>query len=402
MSAAGNAGNTVNDRRIVLWLVGGLFVLMLAFVLFGPKKDENDPEPTTYNAGSEGIEAAYLLLPELGYVAQRWESPASGLSNVDAAHATLILTEPKLPVQGVKALRQEIADFLRRGGWVVATGPTGALLLPDGKTDVPMSLIKGLCYSKPSGDGALAKAGQVPMREPVRWAAEGAAYRVEQRCGQDAVVVRYPVGVGEAIWWSSPMPMTNAGLSDDPSLKLLLASVGAPGRTILFDEYMHTCRDSVGDTLKGLPWAALWWQLAAVAALLVFSFSRRSGPLRTAVTMPRTSPVEFAESMGVLYQRAGATPAATEAARGRLLEFLRDQCGIPRELLRGQTPEVAQVLAERFGGDWREIDQHLAQASVAREITAKSALKLVQSLDDDLVRLQELMRTHKPLAVVHR
>jgi hypothetical protein len=215
------------------------------------------------------------------------------------------------------------------------------------------------------------------------------------------------VGAGEAIWWSSPMPMTNSGLSDDPSLKLMLASVGAPSdggkpRTVLFDEYMHTYRDSVGDTLKGLPWGALWWQLAAVAALLLLSFSRRSGPLRTAVTMPRTSPVEFAESMGVLYQRARATSAATEAARGRLLEFLRDQCGIPRELLRGQPPEVAQVLAERFGGDWREIDQHLAQAAVTGEITAKSALKLVQSLDDDLLRLRELMRTHKPLAVVNR
>jgi hypothetical protein len=399
MSGSGNSGN---DRRTVLWLVGGLFVLMLAFVLFGPKKDENDPEPTTYNAGSEGIEAAYLLLPELGYGARRWESPTSGLRTVDAAHTTLILTEPKLPVKDVKPLRQAIAEFLKRGGWVVATGPTGALLLPDGKTDVPKTLLTGLCYTRPQGDGALARAGQVPLREPVRWAATGPAYRVEQRCGDDAVVVRYAVGAGEAIWWSSPMPMTNAGLGGDPSLKLLLASVGAPGRTVLFDEYLHTYRDSVGDTLKGLPWGALWWQLAAVAALLVFSFSRRSGPLRTAVTMPRTSPVEFAESMGVLYQRAGATPAATEAARARLLEFLRDQCGIPRELLRGQTPEVAQVLAERFGGDWREIDQHLEQAAIAREITPKSALKLVQSLDDDLLRLRELMRTHKPVGVVHR
>jgi hypothetical protein len=324
------------------------------------------------------------------------------LRTVDAAHATLILTEPKLPVKDVKPLRQEIAEFLQRGGWVVATGPTGALLLPDGKTDVPKNFINGLCYTRPQGDGALARAGQVPLREQVRWAAEGTAYRVEQRCGQDAVVVRYAVGAGEAIWWSSPMPMTNAGLSDDPSLKLLLASVGGPGRTVLFDEYMHTYRDSVGDTLKGLPWDALWWQLAAVAALLVLSFSRRSGPLRTAVTLPRTSPVEFAESMGVLYQRAGATPAATEAARGRLLEFLRDQCGIPRELLRGQTPEVAQVLAERFGGDWRELDQHLAQAALTGQITAKSALKLVQSLEDDLLRLRELMRTHKPVGVVHR
>jgi hypothetical protein len=401
MKASASASSSANDRRVVLWLLAALFLLMLAFVIFAPKKDENDPEPTTYNSGSQGIEAAYLLLPELGYSAKRWEQPSADLRNVDAANTTLILTEPKLPVKDVKELRQSIAEFLERGGWVVATGARGALLLPDGKTDRPRNLVEGLCYTKPQGNGALARAGEVPLLEPVRWSAISSAYHVEQRCGEDAVVVRYRVGLGEAIWWSSPMPLTNAGLSDDPSLKLVLASVGVPGRTVLFDEYLHTYRETVTDTLKGLPWHALWWQLGAVAALLLLSFSRRSGPLRTIVMLPRTSPVEFAESMGVLYRKAGATQAATEAARGRLLECLRDQCGIPRELLRGPAPQVAQILTERFSGEWRELEAHLEQAGTAGMLAPKSALRLVQSLDDDLGRLQEMMRTHQPLAVVH-
>jgi len=200
------------------------------------------------------------------------------------------------------------------------------------------------------------------------------------------------------------MPLTNAGLSADPSLKLALASIGPPGRTVLFDEYLHTWRESIGDTLRGLPWWSLTWQCVAVALLLLFSFSRRSGPLRMPVYLPRTSPIEFAESMGHLYSKAGATQAATEAARARLIEFLRDQCGVPRELLRVQPPVIAEALSERFGGQWTEVEQHLAQAASAAgtALAPKSALKLVQALDADHRKLQRLMQTRRPVNVVNR
>jgi hypothetical protein len=322
---------------------------------------------------------------------------------VDAAHTTLILTQPKLPIKDLKPLRQAIAEFLDRGGRVLATGASGALLLPGGSTS-KATIFDGLCYTKPEGSGALAKAGEVPMLEMVRWAADGAEYRVEQRCGPDAVVVRYRVGQGEAIWWTSALPLTNQGLSDDPSLKLALASIGPPGRNVLFDEYMHTYRESITDTLAGLPWWPMIWQMAAVAALLLFSFSRRSGPLRMVIPMPRTSPIEFAESMGHLYAKAGATQAATGAARGRLLAFLHEQCGVPRELLRGQHPPVAQALAERFGGEWGEVEVHLEQAREAEStgLAPKSALKLVQMLDGDYARLERMMQVKQPVGVVHR
>jgi hypothetical protein len=245
----------------------------------------------------------------------------------------------------------------------------------------------------------------------VHWEDKGADYkvRVEQRCGADAVVVRFRVGEGEAIWWSSAMPLSNQGLSADPSLKLALASLGTPGHTILFDEYMHTWRDSVRSTVAGLPWWSLALQSIAVALLLVYSFSRRSGPLRLPVTFPRTSPIEFAESMGHLYGKACATSAATEAARGRVLDFLREHCGIPREQLRAQPPAVAETLSGRFGGEWTDLEQHLRQAAEIGEqsfgekpLAPRSALKLVQSLDADFRRLRETMQMHRPLGVIKR
>ena len=401
--SASISGKSMSDKGVVMWALGGLVLLVLLFAIFGPSKDPDDANPTTENAGSRGIKASFLLLPELGYKADRWDAPATDLRNVDAAGTTFILTEPKLPIRDVKPLRQAIADFLKRGGRVLATGASGALLLPDGKTDKPLNVYEGLCYSQPRGNGALAKAGSVGFDDIVRWGAAGKQFVVEQKCGADAVVVRFRVGEGEAIWWASPMPLTNAGLANDPSLKLALASIGPPGRTVLFDEYLHTERETLGETLTGLPWPWLIWQSVAVAALLLFSFSRRNGPLRAPLGVPRTSPTEFAQSMGRLYQKAGASQAATEAARGRLLEYLRDQCGLSRETLRAQPPHVATELAERFGGRWDQIDQHLEQAANAQStgLPPKLALKLVQSLEADHARLHGYLLTSGAKVVVH-
>ncbi len=382
----------ITDRTFMLRLIAAMFVLTLIVVIVSPKNDDTDPEPTTYNAGTRGAKAAYLLLPELGYTARRWEQPPSALAQLDAPHTTLILTDPSVSVKDVAGVRALVADFLHRGGHVLATGPSGAVLLPDGATAPPNTVLHGLCYTKPEGPGPLAAAGQLPIDDQVRWASPAPQFHVEQRCGSDAVVVRFAVGKGEAIWWASPMPLTNAGLSDDPSLRLLLASLGPPDRTILFDEYLHTWHDTVFKDLKALPWWPLGLQCAAVALLLLLSRSRRNGPLRMPVYLPRTSPIEFAESMGHLYAKANAIPAATAAARNRLLETLRLQAGIPRELLKPDAPQVAQVLAARYPGDWTLLDQHLAQSAPAAVATLapKSALALVQALDADTHRLQHL------------
>ncbi len=397
------------DRAIVLWLGAAILVAIILFSIFGTSQEDNDPEPTTYNSGSHGMKAALLLLPRLGYPDRRLETPLSALHGLDPAQTTLILTEPILPVKGLKPLQAEIAAFLAHGGRVIATGRTGAELLPDGQTDKPTRILEGLCFTIPEGGGALAAAGQLSIDEPVRWSAEGPQFRVEQRCGRDAAVVSYRVGQGEAIWLSSPMPLTNAGLNDDASLKLLLAALGrandpthapAQPRTVLFDEYLHETRESITDTLRGLPWWPLAGQLAILAVLLVLSRGRRAGPLRRPIHLPRSSPIEFAQSMGRLYSRAGATEAATGAAYAKLVEYLRDQCGIAREILHQPAPAVSHALSERFGGDWNDVETHLHQAHHSGPLSPKSALQLVQSLEADHQRLQQQILNRRQQALV--
>jgi hypothetical protein len=386
------ANSSKSDRKLVLILAGAVVLVIVFTALFSPKPDD-DPQPTTYNSGSHGIKAAYLLAQSLGYDARRWDEPPAKLSEVDAARTTLVLAEPILPVSSLKQTQTDIQSFLQRGGRVLATGASGARLLPGGETASSTRLATNFCYTQPEGSGPLARAGKVagkvPMDAPVRWTAQGPEFRVEERCGPDAVVVRYPYGAGEAIWWSSPTPLTNAGMKNDPSLNLALASLGpldpAHPRAILFDEYLHQERESLGDLLRGLPWWPLAWQALAVAVLLVVSFSRRNGPIRVPLAVPRTSPVEFADSMGHLYRTANAVEAPLATARAQTLRYLAEDCGLSHTLLRQPPRSIADALSDRIGGDWAALAEHLEAAARPAESapTGKAALKLVQALERD-------------------
>ena len=109
------------DRRLFLGILAAMLVVIVAFSVFAPPNDDTDLSPTTYNSGSAGTKAVYLLLGELGYGAHRWEAAPDDLKNVDAAKTTLVLAEPNFPTEGSKEVQADVANFLSRGGHVLAT-----------------------------------------------------------------------------------------------------------------------------------------------------------------------------------------------------------------------------------------------------------------------------------------
>lgn len=377
------------DTRIVLWVCVGVLAVICVGAFFAPAREDNDPVPSTWNTGAGGAKAAYRLLGELGYTTERWDKPAAALSESDAAHTTLVLAGSQL--SDLSKEKAAIADFVNRGGRVVATGVYSALLLPQAQVGAPGHIYTALCYTTPQSLSAMGRAGQLAIPVPIRW--QGTDASVDQACGDDAVVVHYPVGAGEIVWWSSSVPLSNRGLREDANLRLLLASVGAPARRVLFDEYIHGAREDLWTTAKGTPVIALCWQLAAVALLLVLSFGRRSGPIRSLVRTPRTSPLEFAESMGALYQKAGARDVAVGAAERRLTEFLHHEGGIPRGTLRSAPDEIVAAVAARF---FYATPNFAADLKAAREsefskLSAKGALELVRRIDGHIASLRAIM-----------
>jgi hypothetical protein len=388
-----SSGAGASDRKLFLIVGGAILALIVAVSLFAPAKTQEDTRPTTTNTDPRGAEAAYLVLERLGRTVSRWNHPLAdwndGMDDAQAARTTLVLAAPEFDQTELPGLRKELERFLKRGGRVLATGPSGAELLVGGQAKAPGMLQPQLCQTTPEGPGELARAGSVEMAEGAQWASTAANFEVEQRCGDEAVVVRYAVGRGEAIWWSSAWPMENAELKNDADLRLLLASVGE-GRDVVFDESLHGAAKTLWDEAKGLPLHWLELQCALLFVLLVFSFSRRRGPLRMPVTLPRSSPVEFAQSMGDLYEKAGATSAATEAAKRRLLRVLSREAGVSQQSLQEGPEAIAEALHARLGGDWSQLREHLVRCKEMEhgKISAGSALALVKalSLDAEIVR----------------
>ena len=375
-----------SDRKLVLWLIAIIVVLIVAVSLLAPNSGQDDARPSTYNSGPNGAKAAYLMLHAIGRTNSRWERSVSDLTDVDASHTTLVVAEPLYTPTDRDRIAAAVKNFMQRGGHVLTTGPTGALLLPDGSVKPPTIMLDAICHTK-AADGPLAEAGSVTMVDSGMWAGKGAV-EIAQRCGSDAVVVRLHVGRGEAVWWSSATPLTNDQLRTDADLRLLLLSVGE-GRAVLWDESLQENIPGYWSKANGLPLRWLGLQVALVIVLIVLSFSRRNGPVRAPVMVPRSSPVEFASSMGELYAKARATSVVTDAAHKRLTRAITRDVGVPKGVMETGTLAVVKALGERLGGDWAFVGQHLDRAKEAKENpTVREALAIARALSEDAERIR--------------
>jgi hypothetical protein len=395
-----------SDWRFLLIFGGVVIALIVVTGILAPNREDRDPTPSTWNSGSAGAKAAYLLLGQLGYNTVRRERPEAELSSIDASHATLVLAEPSPSLTALtdKDRQQPFVDFLHRGGRIVATGAVAALFLPNAKVAQAERLFTDLCITAPEGPGPLARAGELEMAAPVRWSGDDPAVRVSQTCGNGAVVVSYREAQGEIVWWASSTPLTNMGLHNDGNLRLLLASVGDPGRTVYFDEFLHGVNASPWTTTRGTPLTAIEIQTACIAALLLFSFARGSGPQRALVQPPRASPLEFVESMGALYAKAGASSVAISAAERRVSEFLMRECGLPAETLRSGPAAVAAAVQTRFGYDTTALAADLEAARQAEYDSPRPvvALALVRRLDQHIAMLNDRIRNPQQNAGLKR
>ncbi len=376
-----------SDRRIVSWMAAAMLVLIAAVSLLAPASTEEDARPSTYNTGPLGAKAAFLMLKAIGTPSTRWERPVSELNTLDAAHTTLVIAAPVYLATDHDPIAAAIKEFMERGGRVLTTGPTGALLLPAGSVGPPTMLVTDACRTTP-GDGVLAAAGSVPMPDAGAWAGK-TKVEVAGRCGRDAVVVHMNVGRGEAVWWSSAAPLTNAALKTDADLRLLLLSVGE-GRAVVWNESLHEAVPGLWSAAHGLPLRWLIAQIVLLAVVLVLSFSRRNGPIRAPVMVPRSSPLEFAFSMGDLYEKARATTPAVEAARRRLLRAIVRDAGVPKGVVESGGEALVAALGDRLGGDWSDVGTDLenAVAEQGESVTSREALALSRAMSEDAERIR--------------
>jgi hypothetical protein len=380
------------DRRLLLWFVGIALALAVVTGFLLPSGNDNDnPLPSTYLAGQHGARAAYETLLRSGYSLERWERPLSELAAAAGPETVVIFAQPFSRQPGdIKAVRK----IVERGGRVLSTGYWGGFILPGEASDTPDGFNFAACKLEPEGLDALAGTGEVWMVPQASWNVGNPSQRVEYACAGSPAVIEYDWGKGHIVWWASSTPLENGSLSRARNLDLLLNSLGPrQGHRFYWDESLHGEIRSTLSYAGGLAWNSLWIGLAALGLLVVFSFSRRSGPLRDLPPPPRAAPIEFLEALGSLYRNAGAASTAISVAWERFRRHSLRLCG-QRGSKMGAA-ELAAVIRRRFPRAEASLEADLAaceEAAWSEEADPRQALKLIQTLHGHYQELEEAAR----------
>lgn len=366
------------DRKLLIG-AGIVFVLLLAVVItFGGEAGEKAEIPSSYSTASGGAKAAYLLLSQAGYNIQRWEKPLDTI--IEFPGATLILAEPE--EAPTREERESLKTFLSKGGYVLATGMFAGNFIPENES-VPDPLL-GITPKKVSAvsPSAITRAAPlITLTAHARWSEYGSAYPLYGD-GEHVLVVKYPYGRGEILWLGGATPLTNAGLKEPGNLEFLLASLGDSKRPILWDEYIHGYRESLGMSIAHSPAKWLGLQLALLALAVLVTFSRRSGPISPPVSDVRLSPLEFAQTLGGLYENAGTASVAVDISYQRFRYWLTRRLGVayntPVSDLERAVRDRFAVKDEHFGAILRRCES----AKADPYLHEPEALHLVQELDE--------------------
>lgn len=375
------------DRKLLIG-AGLLFLVLVGFsMLVSPPTEPTTFYPSTYSAGSGGAKVAYLLLQELGYEVERWQRPGTELPR-DPNGTVLILAQPTiLPTE---AERYALRTFVRAGGHLLATGKDAAKLIPlEGKLEGKFCGFDWSTYRAAIPSPLTRQAPEIVMEGQLCWEQSSFPPLAVYGDQDKTVVVSYTLGKGRVVWWAGSVPLTNSGIRLSDNLALFLNSIGPPeGVRILWDEYYHGHSSSLASYLgeTPVPWGLA--QLALIFLTVCATFARRSGPVRSAVTESRLSPLEFIETLGDLYHRAEAAAVAVRIAYQRFRFLLAKESGLHatanvQQLYTAASHRVGQTDPELFRILTR-CERNLQAESLGNE----EALFLIQALNDYARSLQ--------------
>ena len=375
-----------SDRRLLIG-AGIVMVVLLAltYALAPTPAQQSMGYPSSYSPEWDGGKAAFLLLQEMGYRAERWEQSPENLP-INAQNTVLILADPR--ESGSADDRAAIRRFVLTGGRVIATSAAAAHLVPEADAkEVPDWNPEAKIYSALLPSPFTRNAPEITMVAPDLFASSTQPWLGLYGRDDKVGAVSYRVGRGEVIWWASSTPLTNGAIRDKGNLAFFLNCVGTGSQHVLWDEYFHGARGSLVSYFAEtpLPWAGL--QIAIALLAVLFTFSRRVGPARVPLGESRLSPLEFVETLGDLYKSAHASPAAVGVAYQRFRLALSRKLGVPAQV---KLPELCRAAVSRFGWPEAPLLDTLARSERAmRSINLREneALELVRQLHDYSARL---------------
>jgi len=373
------------DRKLLIIAAAILLVLTagLAFVGMDPQQ-QGMSVPSTYSAGSGGARAAYLLLQDLHYKVSRWERSPAELP-IDEGEAVLILADPfESPT---KEERASLKDFVQQGGQVLFTGGRIKDFFPDAKVDVQFPTLEWKTFTANFPSNYTFGAQKIVLQTGTTWQGPVGSQLPLYGAAHAPVVVSWRMGSGRILWWAAATPLTNSGITREGNLNLFLNAMNFPVPSdrvevqIYWDEYFHGQRTSLWSYVGKTPVAWGLLQVGVLGLLVVFAFGRRSGPVMTPPVVSRLSPLEFVDTLGGLYERAGAEPAVVGFVYQRFRATLSRQLRLSPSV--GDT-ELADAVQGRLGWKENALKTTLARALVAsraQKVAPEEALGLIRDLE---------------------
>jgi hypothetical protein len=382
----------------VLAIAGvGTVLLTGASFLVAPPNTLPRHDGSSYAAHPDGARAAYLLLRALGYRVDRSFEPVAAMRHAPEQTLLVLASPSEAPSeQDVRALR----TFIERGGRVLATGPASAAFLPgvpgpksksgDLRLGRPRRHDRALPSAITSGVGSVdmpAAAAPLPMNSP---------FVVVYGTDEAPAVLSARLEKGDAVWWAGSAPLANGAIGRPGHVELLVNTLGSPGdRTIVWDEFYHGHARSFWSYLSDTPFFFAVLQLAGVAGLAFFSLGRRRRPIRLPIVEPRTSPLEFIDTMGGLYDRARASAAAVSTVYAHVRRRLLAALGLPAAT---DDERLVAAAAERLALERVELSDTLSTARAAAvdpDLTVRQAVPLVAALQGFAARVDRVGRGHR-------
>jgi hypothetical protein len=354
----------------------GTILLTTASFVVAPPDALPRNDGSSYAPHTDGARAAFLLLQQLGYSVDRSFEPLTGLRH-DPQTTTLVIAQPSVRPsdQDGRALR----DFLGRGGRVLIAGAETAWFL----AELPKR--SGTRSSHPRRQIATIPGPLTAAAPEVELPSAGGRLALESPfvpiygTYEDPAALAGRIGKGHVVWWAGAGPLLNGGIARPGHVEFLVNSIGPPGRTVLWDEFYHGHTRSLWSYVTGTPLPFGLLQLAFLTGVALFTFTRRRKPVRALVAEPRTSPLEFIDTMGGLYERARAANAAVATVRNRVRRQLLDAAGLPPS-----TPDqrLVAVASERLslGAKVGAIMKRSHDGSIDPGLTAAEAVAIVADL----------------------
>lgn len=372
-------GLEASDRKLLL-SAGAVAIVLAAgmFTFAPPARDQQASAPSSYAANSGGALAAYLLLANLHFDVHRWEEAPAELAD-RGRNAILVLAQPsELPTDPE---RHALREFVTGGGRLLFCGPALRSFFPEAAT-VPAFKFGWEESTARIPSYVSHGARTIALESRARWGKLSAEQLTLYGDAEGSTVVAWRMGAGEILWWAGATPLTNAGLSRASNLQLFLNTVSNPAPlTVYWDEYFHGQKASLWSYFAGtpVPWGLL--QSFVIALAVLFTYSRRSGPVVKPAPVSRLSPLEFVDTVGSLYQSAQAGSIAVAVSYRRLRLQVSQRMGLPSS---ASDQALVDAASGRMGWDASAFATSLAKAAGAEHLhkmRSGDALELVRTLE---------------------